>query len=113
MLEKVAKRISRHNRIRARISGTAEKPRLAVFRSNISIRVQLIDDVAAKTLCSASDLKVKSGTKTERATKVGEEIAKKALALGLTTCVFDRGGFAYHGRVKALAEAARTGGLVF
>lgn len=104
MLEKVMKRERRRLRVRATISGTAQKPRLAVFRSNTSIYAQMIDDVAAKTLCSASDMKISTGTKQECATKVGEELAKKALALGITTCVFDRGGFLYAGRVKKLAE---------
>ncbi|MDD2916684.1 MAG: 50S ribosomal protein L18 [Candidatus Gracilibacteria bacterium] len=113
MLEKVMKRERRRLRVRATISGTAQKPRLAVFRSNTSIYAQMIDDVAAKTLCSASDMKISTGTKQECATKVGEELAKKALALGITTCVFDRGGFLYAGRVKKLAEGARTGGLQF
>jgi large subunit ribosomal protein L18 len=113
MLEKVQKRITRHARIRAKISGTATRPRLAIFRSNAGFHAQLIDDDAGKTLCAVSDLKLKKGTKTEKATQIGEEIAKKAIALGLSSCVFDRGGFTYHGRVKAFAEAARTGGLVF
>ena len=113
MLEKVAKRVARHARIRARVIGTAETPRLAVYRSNASVQVQMIDDAAGKTLCAASDLKMKSGTKTERAAKVGEDIAKKAITLGIKACVFDRGGFAYHGRVKALADAARSAGLEF
>ncbi len=113
MLEKVAKRIQRHKRIRAKVSGTASCPRLAVFRSNVSIYAQMIDDVAGKTLCSASDMKAKTGTKTVAAVAVGKEIAEKALALGIEKCVFDRGGFLFHGRVKALAEAARTAGLKF
>ena len=114
MLEKVAQRIKRHKRIRARISGTAEKPRLAVFRSNTSIYAQMIDDETGRTLCAASDIKDTSKiTKTEAAVKVGKELAEKALALGITTCVFDRGGFLFHGRVKAVAEAAREAGLKF
>lgn len=114
MLEKVAQRIKRHKRIRARISGTAEKPRLAVFRSNTSIYAQMIDDETGRTLCAASDIKDASKiTKTEAAAKVGKELAEKALALGITTCVFDRGGFLFHGRVKAVAEAAREAGLKF
>ena len=104
MLEKVTKRKRRHVRVRSTITGTATKPRLAVFRSNTSIYAQMIDDTVAKTICASSDMKIKIGTKQECATKVGEEIAKKALALGITACVFDRGGFLYAGRVKRLAE---------
>lgn len=113
MLDKVLKRKRRQVRVRSTIIGTATKPRLAVFRSNTSIYAQLIDDAAGKTLCSASDLKGAKGTKLERATKVGEELAKKATAAGITTCVFDRGGFLYTGRVKNLADGARSGGLAF
>lgn len=113
MLEKLKKRSRRQARIRSTISGTATKPRLAVFRSNTSIYAQMIDDVAAKTLCATSDLKIKKGTKAECAEKVGQELAEKAKALGITTCVFDRGGFLYAGRVKRLAEGARAGGLQF
>lgn len=113
MLANIAKRIARHVKIRARVSGTSTKPRLAVFRSNTSIYAQLIDDVAQKTLASATSLKSSSGSKTEQASAVGADVAKKALALGITECVFDRGGFLYHGRVKALAEAAREAGLKF
>lgn len=104
MLDKVLKRKRRHLRVRSTVIGTAQKPRLAVFRSNTSIYAQMIDDSAAKTLCSANDMKISKGTKQECATKVGEELAKKALALGITTCIFDRGGFLYAGRVKCLAE---------
>jgi large subunit ribosomal protein L18 len=113
MLEKAQKRITRHTRIRAKISGTAARPRLAIFRSNAAFHAQLIDDDAGKTLCAVSDLKIKKGTKTECAAKIGAEMAEKALALGVTAVVFDRGGFAYHGRVKAFADAARTAGLTF
>lgn len=113
MLEKVAKRLRRHVRIRARVSGTATKPRLAVYRSNTSIYAQMIDDVAGKTLCAASDIKSASGTKTESAAAVGKAVAEAAIGLGIKECVFDRGGFLFHGRVKALAEAAREAGLKF
>lgn len=114
MLQKTLNRLRRKNRIRAKVSWTATKPRLAVFRSNSNIYAQLIDDTAGKTLTSFSDLKLdKSGTKTEMATKVGEEMAKKVQDLKITEIVFDRGWFAYHGRVKALAEALRAGGLKF
>lgn len=91
MLEKVIKRKRRHARIRSTIHGIATKPRLAIFRSNTSIYAQMIDDTTATTLCSMSDLKIKDGTKEERAEKVGQELAKKAKDLGITTCVFDRG----------------------
>ena len=103
--------------IRKKISGTAESPRLSVFRSNTEIYAQLIDDVNGHTLASASsrdkDVKAQKGNKTEKSKLVGQAIAKKALALGIAGCVFDRGGFLYHGRIKAVAEGAREGGLKF
>ncbi len=113
MLKKLENRLARANRVRARITGTASKPRLSVFRSNTHISVQAIDDENGVTLCSAHDMTAKSGTKTERATTVGSAIAEAMIAKGIKTCVFDRGGYLYHGRVKALAEAARAGGLAF
>lgn len=113
MLKKTQNRIRRATRVRARIQGTAQKPRLSVFRSNIHISVQAIDDVSGVTLCSANDMSIKKGTKSERAIEVGTLIAKTMLEKGITTCVFDRGGYLYHGRVKSLAEAARTAGLAF
>lgn len=113
MLESLRKRLARHARIRSTLSGTAERPRLSVYRSNASMYAQLIDDVSGKTLVSASDIKSTQGTKSENAARVGAQIAEKALAMGIKTCVFDRGGFLYHGRVKALADAARSGGLLF
>lgn len=113
MLQKLHNRIRRANRVRARITGTALKPRLSVFRSNTHITVQAIDDVNGVTLCSATDMALTSGTKSERATIVGTTIAEAMLAKGIKTCVFDRGGFLYHGRVKALAEATRAGGIAF
>jgi|TARA_Y100001960_G_C14724707_1_gene854299 large subunit ribosomal protein L18 len=114
MLQKTLKRLRRKNRVRAKISGTASRPRLAVFRSNTNIYVQAIDDVSGKTLCASSDLKMtKEGTKTEMASKVGADLANKLNELKIETVVFDRGGFAYHGRVKALAEAVREAGLKF
>ena len=103
------KRITRHKRIRARISGTAECPRLSVYRSNTFIYAQLIDDVAGKTLASAHDTDIKKGTKIDHARAVGAEIAKKAISAGVTKCVFDRGGFIYTGRIAVLADAARAG----
>ena len=109
-------RLRRHRRVRGKISGTAERPRLAVFRSSKHIYAQIIDDVAGVTLASASSMDKDFegfGGNIEAATKVGNAIAKKALEKGINTVVFDRGGFVYHGRVKALAEGAREGGLKF
>lgn len=103
----------RGNRVRAKISGTAERPRLVVFRSLTANYAQLIDDVAGKVLVGVSDLKSKKGTKTEKAKEIGMEIAKKAQELKITEVVFDRNGYKFHGRVKALAEGAREGGLKF
>ena len=109
----------RHQRVRLKISGTAEAPRLAVYRSTKHIYAQLIDDVKGVTICSASsidkDLKANlaHGGNIESAKAVGEAIAKKALAAGVKDCVFDRGGFLYHGRVAALVDAAREAGLNF
>ena len=105
----------RHLRVREKISGTAECPRLVVFRSNKHIEAQIIDDVKGTTPVSAGSvqLKLAHGSTCEAAAQVGAEIAKKALAAGITKVVFDRGGYQYHGRVQALAEAAREGGLVF
>lgn len=113
MLKKVENRLARANRTRARITGTAEKPRLSVFRSNTHISVQAIDDVNSVTLCSANDVAIKTGTKSEKATAVGTAIAEAMKAQGIKTCVFDRGGNLYHGRVKSLAEAARAAGIAF
>ena len=107
-------RLRRHRRVRGKISGTAERPRLDVFRSSKHIYAQIIDDVAGVTLASASTLEKGFegfGGNVEAANKVGKMIAEKALAKGIKTVVFDRGGFVYHGRVKALAEGAREGGL--
>ncbi len=109
---KKEKRVRRHVKIRTKIAGTASMPRLAVFRSNKFMYAQLIDDENAKTLVSASSLEAKT-KKSEAALAVGKEIAKKALALKITSVVFDRGGFGYKGRVKALADGAREGGLKF
>ena len=107
------KRALRHRRIRARVSGSATCPRLAVYRSNAYIYGQLIDDTTGLTLAAASDMKSKKGTKTERARTVGADLAKKAQAAGITQCVFDRGGFLYAGRISTLADAARESGLIF
>ena len=98
--------------IRKKISGTADKPRLAVFKSNKEIYAQLIDDIQGNTLASASSINSK-GTKVEQAGKVGKIIAENAKKAGIETIVFDRGGFLYHGRVKALADSARESGLNF
>ena len=105
----------RHTRVRGKISGTAERPRLNVYRSNKNIYAQLIDDVAGVTLASAStlDKSVETAPKTAQAAKVGALIAERAKAAGVEVVVFDRGGYLYHGRVQALAEAAREAGLKF
>ena len=105
----------RHARVRGKISGTSERPRLNIFRSNTNIYAQLIDDVAGVTLASAStlDTEVSSGSKTEQATKVGTLIAQRGQEKGISDVIFDRGGYLYHGRVQALAEAARENGLKF
>lgn len=110
---KTEKRVVRHNRLRAKISGTAERPRLSVFRSNRFVYVQLIDDVAGKTLAATDTRTIKGGSATEKATAIGTEIAKKAKAVGVNAVVFDRGGFRYQGAIAALADAARAEGLVF
>ncbi|MGL6268973.1 MAG: 50S ribosomal protein L18, partial [Chitinophagaceae bacterium] len=103
--------------IRQKISGTSQKPRLSVFRSNMEIYAQLIDDDNGVTLAAASskdkEVLAQKVNKSEKGKLVGQAIARKAIALGLTTCVFDRGGYLYHGRVKAIAEGAREGGLKF
>ena len=109
----ISKRARRHKRIRARVIGTAERPRLAVFKSNKFIYAQLIDDGAGKTICSSSDIKNAKGTKTERAVAIGAELASLAKKNNITSVVFDRGGFRFTGRVKALADSARAAGLVF
>ena len=105
----------RHARVREKVSGTAEMPRLVVFRSNKNIEAQIIDDVKRVTLVSSSSsqLKLKNGGNCDAASKVGEDIAKKAAAKKITKVVFDRGGYQYHGRVASLADAARKGGLLF
>jgi large subunit ribosomal protein L18 len=110
---KTLKRIRRHAKVRAKISGTAARPRLSVFRSNKAIYAQLVDDISGVTLASASDVKDTKGTNVERAIAVGTALANAAKAKKITTVVFDRGGYLFAGRVKALAEAARAGGLQF
>ena len=109
-------RLLRHRRVRAKISGTAECPRLDVFRSNKHIYAQIIDDTTGRTLCAASSTSKDFdgiGSNKEAAEKVGKAIAEKALGLGIKNVVFDRGGYIYHGRVQALAEGARSAGLEF
>ena len=112
---KIKRYIQRKNRVRAKIIGTEGRPRLSVFRSNTHIYAQIINDDKGITLVASSDVKIKKGKmkKVEMATQVGEEIAKKALLKKIKTVVFDRNGFMYHGRIKAVAEGARKGGLVF
>ncbi len=120
--QKIEKRARRHHRVRSRITGTAERPRLAVFRSAKHVYAQLIDDAKGKTLASAEDSKIKKAdlkeaegmqAKTAAAWLVGKALAEKAKKAGITAVVFDRGGFTYHGRVKAVADGARAGGLQF
>jgi large subunit ribosomal protein L18 len=109
-------RVRRHRRVRTKVRGSAERPRLVVFRSNRGIEAQLVDDDAGKTLSSASHLalaKSFKGDKTAQAEAVGKALAAAAQKAGVDTCVFDRGGYLYHGRVKALADGAREGGLEF
>ena len=120
MIKKVSRnesRVARHERVRRKISGTKDIPRLNVFRSAKNITAQIIDDEAGYTLVSVSsmdkDLKLSNGGNVEAAKKVGEAIAKKATKAGIKNVVFDRGGYLYHGRVKALAESARENGLEF
>jgi large subunit ribosomal protein L18 len=108
-------RLRRHRRVRGKVSGTAERPRLVVFRSNRGIFAQLVDDEARRTLASANWLAQRGhkATKTDQAAEVGKALAAAAKKAGIETCVFDRAGYLYHGRVKALAEGAREGGLQF
>lgn len=114
---KTSRRAKIRTRIRSRITGTSARPRLSVFRSNNDIYVQIIDDLKGHTLCAASsrekDIATGKDNKTAKAALVGKRIAEKAVAAGITSVVFDRGGYLYHGRVKSLAEAAREGGLQF
>ena len=115
-LTKPQARARRHRRIRGKVSGSAERPRLVVFRSNRGIEAQLVDDLEGKTLAAASWLNLKKafkGSKSEQAAEVGKLLAANAKKANVETVVFDRGGYLYHGRVKALADAAREGGLKF
>lgn len=114
---KVVRRQKLRWRIRARVSGTSSMPRLSVFRSNRDIYAQLIDDKTGTTLAAVNsrskDIAAAQGNKVEKSAMVGKALAQKALALGITACVFDRGGYLYHGRVKSVADGAREGGLKF
>lgn len=116
-LSKNARRARIHNRIRKIVSGTTERPRLAIFRSNKEIYAQVIDDVTGKTIVAASSrdkgISSEKGSKSEIATLVGKSVAEKAISAGVSTISFDRGGSLYHGRIKSLAEGAREGGLKF
>ncbi len=116
-LQKIQRRLTIKHRIRKRVSGTTEKPRLSVFRSNTNIYVQLIDDIKGSTLVSVSskdkEIAASKGTKIEQAVQVGKLLAEKSLQKGISDVVFDRNGYLYHGRVKSLADAAREGGLKF
>ena len=110
-----AKRLRRRRRVRAKVRGTAERPRLAVFRSNKGVQAQLIDDVAGHTLAAVAwtEKDLKDLSRMEQATRAGAVLAERAKAAGIETVVFDRGGYRYHGRVKALADGAREAGLRF
>ena len=114
---KVTRRQKIRYRIRKKVAGVAQKPRLSIFRSNTDIYAQLIDDVDGKTIVAAStkdkEIKAQSGTKTEKSKLVGSAVARKASELGIKNVVFDRGGYLYHGRVKAVADGAREAGLEF
>ena len=114
--DKNAQRLKRHKRVRAKISGTPERPRLAVYRSNAHIYAQIIDDVNGVTLCSASTVEKSFegiGSNKEAAKIIGKTVAERAVAKGIDTVIFDRGGYVYHGRVSELAAGAREGGLKF
>jgi large subunit ribosomal protein L18 len=115
VLTKPQKRLRRRRRVRARIRGSAERPRLSVYRSNRGVFAQLIDDHAGRTVVAVNwtEAELRGSSPMEQAKKAGELIAKRAADAGVSTCVFDRGGYRYHGRVKALAEGAREGGLKF
>ena len=113
MVSKIARRKKIKTRIRGKVAGTAERPRMSVFRSNKGIYVQLIDDLSGRTLAAASSKGLEGGTKTEVSAKVGKEIAKLAQEKGIVSVVFDRNGYLFHGRVKSLADAAREAGLKF
>jgi large subunit ribosomal protein L18 len=115
VLTKPQQRLRRRRRVRARIRGSAERPRLSVYRSNRGVFAQLIDDEAGRTLAAVNwtESELRGSSRMEQAKKAGELLAKRGAGAGVSTCVFDRGGYRYHGRVKALAEGAREGGLKF
>ena len=115
VLSKPQKRLRRRRRVRAKARGSAERPRLSIYRSNRGVFAQLIDDDSGRTLASVNwtEAEMRKLAPMEQAKRAGEEIAKRASAAGIESCVFDRGGYQYHGRVKALAEGAREGGLHF
>jgi large subunit ribosomal protein L18 len=115
VLTKRQHRLRRRRRVRARVNGTAQRPRLSVYRSNRGVFAQLVDDTQGHTLAAVNwiEPELRKLTATEQAKKAGELLADRAKSAGVETCVFDRGGYQYHGRVKALAEGAREGGLVF
>jgi large subunit ribosomal protein L18 len=115
VVTKAQKRLRRRRRVRARVTGTAERPRLSVFRSNRGIFAQMIDDTKGHTVAAVNWIEpdLRKITASDQAKKAGELLAERAKAAGVETCVFDRGGYQYHGRVKALAEGAREGGLAF
>ena len=112
---KPTKRLKRRRRVRAKVTGTAQRPRISVFRSNRGVMAQLIDDTAGRTLAAVSwtESELKSLPRMDQARRAGELLAERAKAAGIESAVFDRGGYQYHGRVKALAEGAREGGLAF
>ena len=115
VLTKPAKRLRRRRRVRAKIHGTAERPRISVFRSNRGLCAQLVDDVSGRTLAAVNwfEPDLRTVAKAERSARAGELLAERAKAAGVEQAVFDRGGYKYHGRVRALAEGAREGGLTF
>lgn len=113
LLKKIQDRLARKRRIRAKVSGTAERPRMTVYRSLTNITVQMIDDTAGRTVCTASTKEAKAKPTIEGAQKVGALIGKKAKDAGITSAIFDRNSYKYHGRIKALADAAREAGLQF
>jgi large subunit ribosomal protein L18 len=113
VLTKPQRRLKRRRRVRAKVVGTAERPRISVFRSNRGISVQLVDDLSGRTLAAAQWTEFRGVKKAEQAEQVGKALAERAKSAGVERAVFDRGGYQYHGRVKALAEAAREGGLAF
>jgi len=115
VMTREAKRLRRRRRVRAKVSGTAERPRISVFRSNRGISAQLIDDVSGRTLTAVNwtEAELRSLPRAERASRAGALIAERGKAAGISRVVFDRGGYLYHGQVKALAEGAREGGLAF